>query len=293
MNAEQAYIAYKPLLYTIAYRMLGSRSDAEEIVQDVLTDYSLQKDGEDIRNEKAYLSRMLTNRCLNIVQSARVRREVYVGNWLPEPEVSFDSVSEDPAEQFERREELSYALLVMLERLTPVERAVFVLRESLEYDYEEIAAILQKTAANCRKILSRAKEKLQEKRNVLPLNDRRVEPLAAAFLEAVQSGRLEGLTQLLTEDALLVSDGGGKVRAAIRPIRGRRRVSAFLQGVIPKGFLGDGCQTAWINGQLGFVVTENGRIQKTITFQLDERGEQLERIFVMLNPDKLPGQASF
>jgi RNA polymerase sigma-70 factor (ECF subfamily) len=286
MNVEQAYTTYKPLLYAIAYRMLGSRTDAEEMVQDVLADYSLQPEA-DIRNEKAYLSRMVTNRCLNMVQSARARREVYVGSWLPEPEVSLLADS-DPAEQFARREELSYAVLVMLEQLSPVERAVFVLRESLEYDYEEIADILQKSAANCRKILSRAKEKLQEKRSALPHNDRRAEPLAAAFIEAIQSGRFDGLTRLLTEDAILVSDGGGKVRAAIRPILGRSRVSTFLQGVIPRGFLGDGCKPATINGQLGFVMLENDRIIRVITFQLDERGEQLDRIFIMMNPDKLP-----
>lgn len=284
MDFQQAYKEYRPLIYSIAYRMLGSHAEAEDLVQDVFADYSRVDAGE-IRSVKAYLTRMATNRCLNEAQSARKRREVYVGNWLPEPDVSF--AGSDPAEQYARREDVSYALLVMLERLSPVERAVFILRESLDYEYGEIAECLQKTEANCRKIFSRAKEKLQLEREALPSNERRAEPLISAFIEAARSGSLEELTRLLTEDALLVSDGGGKVRAAIFPIVGRERVLAFLQGVIPKGFLGDERRLASVNGQLGIVTYEAGRVRSVVSFQMDEAKERLERIYVQLNPEKL------
>ena len=284
LDFQQAYKEYKPLLHSIAYRMLGSHAEAEDLVQDVFADYSrLEPKG--IRSVKAYLTRMVTNRCLNEVQSARKRREVYVGNWLPEPDVSF--ADSDPAEQYARQEDVSYALLVMLERLSPVERAVFILRESLDYEYGEIAECLQKTEANCRKIFSRAKEKLQLERESLPSNERRVEPLITAFIEAARSGRLEELTRLLTEDAVLVSDGGGRVRAAIFPIFGRERIEAFLEGVIPKGFLGEDRRLASVNGQLGVVTYEAGRVRSVISFQMDAAKERLERIFVQLNPEKL------
>src|SRR4030095_13793454 len=167
MNFENAYTTYRPLLHSIAYRMLGSFSEAEDLVQDVFADYS-RLSPSDINNEKAYLIRMVTNRSLNLNQSARKRREVYTGEWLPEPDVV--PFKQDPAEIYDLHESVSYALLVMLEQLSAVERAVYILRESLQYDYEERAACLQKTEANCRKIYSRAKEKLQRERELLPVN---------------------------------------------------------------------------------------------------------------------------
>jgi len=284
MDFQKTYAAYRPLLHSIAYRMLGTFSEAEDLVQDVFADYSLLEPSE-IKNEKAYLVRMLTNRSINLSQSARKRKEVYVGHWLPEPDVG--TVKQDPAEIFAEHEEISYALLVMLEQLTAVERAVFILRESLQYDYEDIASCLHKTTANCRKIYSRAKEKLQEDRSMLPMNTDKAETLAVAFMEAASSGNFEKLISLLSEEAILVSDGGGKVRAAIFAIISRERVIAFLRGVIPKTFLGDGHQFADVNGQAGVIVNKAGMPRSVISFRLDEEGQKVERIYVMLNPDKL------
>lgn len=284
MDFQNTYAAYRPLLHSIAYRMLGTFSEAEDLVQDVFADYSLL-DPSEIKNEKAYLVRMLTNRSINLSQSARKRKEVYVGQWLPEPDVS--TVKQDPAEIYAEHEEISYALLVMLEQLTAVERAVFILRESLQYDYEDIASCLHKTTANCRKIYSRAKEKLQEDRSMLPMNTDKAETLAVAFMEAASSGNFEKLISLLSEEAILVSDGGGKVRAAIFAIISRERVIAFLKGVIPKTFLGDGHQFADVNGQAGVIVNQAGMPRSVISFRLDEEGQKVERIYVMLNPDKL------
>jgi RNA polymerase sigma-70 factor (TIGR02957 family) len=284
MNFETTYATYQPLLHSIAYRMLGSFSEAEDLVQDVFVDYS-RLDASDISNEKAYLIRMVTNRSLNLNQSARKRKEVYTGEWLPEPDVV--TVKQDPAELYDLHESISYALLVMLEQLSAVERAVFILRESLQYDYEEIAACLQKSEANCRKIYSRAKEKLQRERESLPVNSDKAEPLAVTFMEAAASGNFDKLISLLTEEAILVSDGGGKVRAAIFAIISRTRVMAFLQGVIPKTFLGDDHQFAIVNGQFGIITIIDGKPRSVISFRLDETEQRVERIYVMLNPDKL------
>ncbi|HTG70405.1 MAG TPA: RNA polymerase sigma-70 factor [Candidatus Udaeobacter sp.] len=284
MNFDEVYTAYRPLLHSIAYRMLGSYSEAEDLVQDVFADFS-RLDPHNINNERAYLIRMITNRSLNLSQSARKRREVYVGEWLPEPDVS--SIRQDPAELYAEHESISYALLVMLEKLSAVERAVFILRESLQYEYGEIAACLQKSEANCRKIFSRAKDKLQQERSSLPVNSVKAEPFVATFIEAAASGNFGKLVTLLTEEAVLISDGGGKVRAAIFAINSRDRVMAFLQGVIPKTFLGDAQQIAVVNGQAGIIIMKDGKPRSVISFQLDESRQRAQRIFVMLNPNKL------
>ncbi|WP_138753772.1 RNA polymerase sigma-70 factor [Paenibacillus sinopodophylli] len=284
MDFMKAYEEYRTLLHSLAYRMLGSFSEAEDLVQDVFADYS-QLNTQDITNEKAYLVRMVTNRAINLNQSARKRREVYVGEWLPEPDIDHDLL--DPAKLFDQHESISYALLVMLEQLTAVERAAFILRESLAYEYDEIAACLQKTEANCRKIVSRAKEKLQKDREQLPANTAEAQPLVTAFIEAAASGDFNKLVALLTEEAALISDGGGKVRAAIFTIISRERVIAFLKGVIPKAFLGDGHQFTVVNGQAGVIIKLDGMPRSVISFQLDTAGKHIERIFVQLNPDKL------
>ncbi|WP_141506544.1 RNA polymerase sigma-70 factor [Paenibacillus luteus] len=284
MRFEQTYTTYRPLLHSIAYRMLGSLSEAEDLVQDVFADYSLLETGI-IHNEKAYLVRMVTNRSLNVSQSARKRKEVYVGEWLPEP--AMGSAELDPAELYVEHESVSYALLVMLEKLSAIERAVFILRESLQYDYAEIAACLQLKEPNCRKIFSRAKDKLHKERNRLPINTTKAEPLVTAFINATASGNFDRLVTLLTEEAILVSDGGGKVRAAIFAIISKARVLAFLEGVTKRNFLGDGHQFADINGQAGIIIRQDGKIQSVLSFQLDESEQKIERIFVVLNPDKL------
>lgn len=278
------YTTYRPLLHSIAYRMLGSLSEAEDLVQDVFADYS-GLDTSNISNEKAYLVRMVTNRSLTALQSARKRREVYVGHWLPEPDIA--SAEQDPAQLYAAHEELSYGLLVMMEKLSAAERAVFILRESLQYDYTEIAECLQLKEANCRKIFSRAKGKLQLERNKLPANSVKAAPLVAAFMEAAASGDFDKLIALLTEEAILVADGGGKVHAAIFAITSRARVIAFLQGVIRRSFLGDGHQFAVINGQAGLIIMSDNKPKSVISFQLNEHEQKLERIFVLLNPDKL------
>lgn len=287
MDINPTYETHRPLLTNLAYRMLGSKGDAEDIVQDVFLDY-YQRDHGHIEHEKAYLARMVTNRCLNLQGSARKRRETYVGNWLPEPDVAYGAaLPSDPLELWERNETVTYAMLVMLEQLNGIERAVFLLRETLSFDYEEIAGIVGKSEANCRKIISRAKLKLGAAPDIPPFRSVRAAELASAFIAAAETGNTEALLGMLTEDAVMISDGGGKVRAAIFPILGRDRVVAFYEGLSRKGTAGRGYIPALVNGQYGLLLFEEGQLRRVLTFQWDAAGERIERIFQIMNPDKL------
>lgn len=300
--------SYRPLLTTLAYRMLGSLSEAEDIVQDALADYSITADRSKIEHEKAYLVRMVTNRSLNLKQSARKRREFYVGQWLPEPAIadagagtpsaalgSAGNGTANPADYIERQENITYVMLVMLERLTAVERAVFLLRETLDFDYGDIADIVRKSEANCRKIFSRAKEKLHGSAEegsgadtVDPIrrNEEQAWALAKAFMQAAETGNSSALVDMLAHDAVLVSDGGGKVHAAINPIEGAERIAAFFLGIARKGSMGESFMPVVVSGQPGFIVLEEGRPAKVMVFGWDAE-KRISRIFIILNPDKL------
>lgn len=287
MNVTSTYETYRPLLTNLAYQMLGSMSDAEDIVQDVFIDYC-QLDRNAIENEKAFLARMATNRCLNLLKSARRRREAYVGNWLPEPVVTFGgNAPGDPLAYWERNESVTYAMLVVLERLSGIERAVFLLREAFAFDYNEISEIVGKSEANCRKIISRAKEKLASADQVPAFRNERADELARAFIVAAETGDTKTLIGLLAEDAVMISDGGGKVRAAIFPIAGRERVVAFYEGLSRKPYAVRGYIPAKVSGQSGLVLLQEGQATRVMTFQWDSSGERIERIYLIMNPDKL------
>ncbi|GKU76968.1 RNA polymerase sigma-70 factor [Paenibacillus sp. L3-i20] len=287
MTISQTYETYRPLLFSLAYRMLGSVSDAEDIIQDVFLDY-YQLESHSILHEKAYLARMVTNRCLNLQGSALKRREAYVGIWLPEPVVTYDLfTNDDPEKQLMRYENVTYAMLVMLERLNGIERAIVLLRESLAFDYAEIALIVNKSEANCRKIMSRAKDKLGDALTTPSFNSEKASQLAQAFIHGAETGNTAILIDLLAEDAILSSDGGGKVRAAINPILGRDRIIAFFVGLSRKGTLGKGYLTANVSGQSGLLLMQDDKPRKVMTFQWDNSGERIEQIFLIMNPDKL------
>lgn len=298
--------SYRPLLMTLAYRMLGSLSEAEDIVQDALTDYAMTVDRGSIRHEKAYLVRMVTNRSLKLKQSARRRREFYVGQWLPEPAIADggggcpaaalgSGKTGNPANYIERQENITYVMLVMLERLTAVERAVFLLRETLDFDYGEVADIVQKSEANCRKIFSRAKEKLQgsageyggaEAIDPMRRNQEQAWAFAKAFMKAAETGNSSALVDMLAHDAVFVTDGGGKARAAINPIEGSERIAAFFIANARKGTMGDSFLPVDVSGQPGFIVTQNGQPAMVMVFGWDAE-KRISRIFIILNPDKL------
>jgi len=297
VELDAAYRTYKPLLLSIAYRMLGSVTQAEDLVQDAFVaaqQHGIHQDGSAVRNLKSYLCKIVTNRCLDDLKSARRRRETYVGPWLPEPLVQdYAAASDwaaaaggDPLQTIVLEDTISYAFLVMLDRLTPIERAVFILREAFEYDYREIAALVNKTELGCRQIYSRLRRKIQGEPPVEPTASAESEPLVLQFLQATATGDMEGLIAMLSEDIVLYSDGGGKANAAINPITTRKRVLAFIQGLASKGSGVGEVRIVRVNGQLGFVLTSPVEPYPSVV-SLEFRDGKVERIYLMRNPDKL------
>lgn len=283
---QEHYDRYKGLLFGIAYRMTGSVADAEDLVQDVFLQLKDVPPGS-VRSMKAYLCRMVTHKALDLLKSARRRRELYVGPWLPEPLA--DGAAGDPGDGLARKETVAYAVLTLMERLNPVERAVFVLREAFGFDYPDIAGILGKSEAGCRKVLSRVKPKLQPD---LPEAEAAPDGAAAAFTEAFltasATGRLDGFVRLLAQEAVLYSDGGGKVRSAVRPIYGAQRVLAFFAGLHRKSAawgLSVSILPASFNGQEGLELRVGSQLYGVMAFRT--RNGRVTEIYLQRNPDKL------
>ncbi len=273
---------YRSLLFSIAYRMLGSVADAEDIVQEAYLRWREAPEAE-VRSPKSYLSAVVTRLSIDRLRSARVKREEYVGPWLPEPLLS--DRAEEGADPIELDESLSMAFLVLLESLNPVERAVFLLREVFDYDYEEISRIVGKSEDNCRQIARRARQSVAARRPRFERSPEEEERLTQQFLEACTSGDMEGLISLLSEDVTLWSDGGGKVAAAPYPIHGPERVARFLLGVlrtVPPGF---SARPARVKGGPGVVGYVDG--SPTSVVALDVADGRLRGIRIVVNPDKL------
>lgn len=291
-DLEQLYRTYRPYAFMVAYRMLGSVTDAEDIVQEWFAEiYSKPLTG--IENWRAYLAKSITNRCLNLMNSAPRRRENYVGEWLPEPlPVSYTAFANSPYEAVEQADTLSYAYLVMLEKLTAVERAVLVLREMFEYGYDVIAEIMNKSEASCRKILSRAKQRLDGVRSSLegyrPSAVGVSTEIMSRFVNAVLHYDVGAMMELLAQDAVLVSDGGGRVRAAINPIISRERVVALItsQRAFRKLRIWEMCLMDTYTGQ-SLVYYEEGTARAVITLEPTSDGERIQRVYIVVNPDKL------
>ena len=281
---EETFEELRPYLFSLAYRMLGSAADAEDVVQDAFIRWQ-RADG--VANSKAYLSKVVTRLCIDHLRSARVRRESYVGPWLPEPLLT--DASPDAAKAVERAESLSMAFLVMLESLSPVERAVFLLREVFGYGYEEIAETVGRSEANCRQIAHRAKEHIEARRPRFIAEKAKQQQLLAAFFEACAGGDLERLTGVLTEDVTLWSDGGGRVRAARRPIYGGAKVARFVLGILGRTEESAAVQVAEVNGQPGFIVFEDGRPGTVAALDMTDEG--IAGIRLVVNPEKLSGIA--
>ncbi|MFC5528825.1 RNA polymerase sigma-70 factor [Cohnella yongneupensis] len=283
------YRTYKPLLLSIAYRMLGSVTDAEDLVQDTfVTAQQVDENTNPIRNLKAYLCKTVTNRCIDFLKSARKKREVYVGPWLPEPLVQTygGESTQDPLQTVVLEDTISYAFLVMLDRLTPVERAVFILREAFGYDYREIAEFINKTELGCRKIYSRLNRKIQVEPTDEPPAPTQSDELVLRFLHATSTGDMESLFAMLAEDIVLYSDGGGKAFAAINPIVSSKRVIAFILGLATKDDgLGE-VRLVRVNGQLGFVLSSPTNPPPSV-ISLEIENNRIGRIYLVRNPDKL------
>ncbi|MEM9904620.1 MAG: RNA polymerase sigma-70 factor [Cyanobacteria bacterium P01_D01_bin.44] len=276
---------YRSLLFAIAYRMLGSVMDAEDMVQETFLRWQ-QTSEQTVKSTKAYLTTIVTRLCIDRLRSARVQREQYVGSWLPEPIVT-DRVS-DPSAIAELADSLTMAFLVLLERLSPLERAVFLLREAFGYDYNEIGQIVEKTAVNCRQIARRARQHLADQRPRFQASLQQQEQLTHRFMRAAQQGDFQGLLDLLAKDITLWSDGGGQVVACLKPLHGAAKVAGFLRAIYRRGQrlgLGYEVELAQVNGQPGLIYTLNGEVASVVAIEIVDN--QIQSLYFMRNPNKL------
>jgi RNA polymerase sigma-70 factor, ECF subfamily len=281
-TTTQIFNQYRALLFSIAYRLLGSATDAEDIVQEAFLRWLQARDAE-IQSPKAFLSTVVTRLCIDQLRSARVQREQYVGPWLPEP-LPTDQ-RQDLTETAIQVESLSFAFLVMLESLGPLERAVFLLREVFDYDYAEIAAIVGKSEAYCRQLLHRAHQHLKQHRPRFEVSREQQERMTSQFLRASLDGDMQGLMNLLADDVVFASDSGGKAWGGLKPVHGADKVARGVLG--GRRFLPASIQASIeeINGQPAIVGYVDGR--PVIVLLLFIEGERIRNIYQVVNPDKL------
>jgi len=282
-NRAPVFEQHRRLLFSIAYRMLGSVADAEDAVQEAFVRWQRASDTE-VRSPKAFLVTVLSRVCINHLQSARVQRETYVGEWLPEPLVT--DPGGDPSRMAEIGESVSIALLLVLERLTPVERAVFLLAESFDYTHAEIAGILGITEANCRQLLKRARQHVRLERPRFETSTREHADLLEQFYRAAGNGDTNGLLALLSADVVMHTDGGGKASALPLPIYGPDNVArASIFGLTRLKALNPLQRLAGINGEPGIVSYVEGRPQSVFT--IDVIDGLIHAIYIVTNPEKL------
>jgi RNA polymerase sigma-70 factor (TIGR02957 family) len=277
----------RPLLFSIAYRMLGSVAEAEDLVQETFVRYQQAGAEAVAESPRSYLASITTRLAIDHMRSARVRRETYPGQWLPEP-----IVEQTPADQAETADSLSMAFLVLLEALSPVERAVFMLREVFGYDYPAVARITGKTEVNCRQIFARARQRIAAggpAGDGAPAPARRAEgeELARRFFEAAAGGDMDALLGMLAPDVVFHGDGGGKAQAIGEPLLGRQRVARLMGGLFRRAeMIGASARLAWVNGQPGAVGYDAaGRVVNV--FALDIADGTVQAIRSVVNPDKL------
>jgi RNA polymerase sigma-70 factor (ECF subfamily) len=272
-------------MFSIAYRMLGSITEAEDIVQDAYLRYQAASP-ERIVSHKAFLSTVVTRLCLNHLELAKIQREAYIGPWLPEPALTEMDERFMPAQQAEMHESVSMAFLVLLEQLTPAERAVFLLREVFDYDYAEVAAIVGKEETACRQLLSRAKKHIADHRPRFKPTPEAHRQILTHFIQAVSSGELSGLLGLLADDVELWADGGGKARGAItRPLRGRDAVARFLLASPRFSAAGSQVDVVEVNGAPALMIHAGGKALVVLSLGID--AGQVGAIWITGNPDKL------
>ncbi len=273
---------YRPRLLGLAYRMLGSRSDADDVLQDAYLRFA---DAQDVRNPQAFLVTLVTRLCLDRLKSARARREVYVGPWLPEPIVDAEAMSPDAATEL--ADDLSFALLLALDRLSPLERAAFLLHDVFDMPFADVARTLERTEAACRQLAARARQAVRKERPAPPAPPEQHAKLLAAFNEAVGSGDVAKLASLLRADAIMLSDGGGRKIAALNPIHGADKIARFFVGVTRKNLAHHKIrlEPATINGSFGALLYLDGEFDQTISLAID--GDKIAAIYLVRNPDKL------
>jgi RNA polymerase sigma-70 factor (ECF subfamily) len=287
MSTGEVYERFRPLLFSIAYRMLGSVTEAEDIVQEAFLRYHRAESADGgVDSPKAFLSAVTTRLCIDQMRSARSRRESYVGEWLPEPLLT-DASAPDPAALAEQADSLSMAFLLLLERLSPVERAVFLLHDVFGYGYGEIAGIVGKSEGNCRQLGLRGRRHVSDHRPRFEASRRKREELADRFFRAVGHGDMDSLLTMLAEDAVVYGDSGGGSPSWPRPIAGRDRVGRLMVGLSRQmRELGITIRPTEINGQPGALFLDPGG-RLTNVFVLDIVGGEVYMVRSVINPDKL------
>lgn len=289
MSSTEIFVAYKRLLFSLAYNMLGSVEEAEDIVQDafaallVQSGHAEHRISERIEHPKAYLCKIVVNKAIN--RKKQLQRQQYIGVWLPEPLVSFTP----DTEQFDNAAALSLGLLRLLERLTPTERAVYLLAETLEYSHKEIAALLDKTEAHSRKLLERAETKLADGKKRFTASPERHAALLQAFAAANLNGDFDALRTILVDDVAAYSDGGGKATAAMIPVHGREKTIVLLRNLAAwsarkEPFTGQLC---WVNGRLGIALFAAGTNTLLTVTTLEASEEGITEMLTVRNPDKI------
>lgn len=281
ITIEDVLSSYQPQLFALAYRMTGEVAVSEDIVQETLIHWATRPNG-DVKNPKAYLAKAVTNRSLNHLAALKRQREAYKGTWLPEP------IIQPQQHRVEAALDVSYGLLLLLATLSPAERAVFLLKESFDVDYAELADLLTATEANCRQLYHRAKQKMANTQKRFSVDRVRQEALVQAFVTASQTGNIDALVGLLNEDIVIYADGGGKATTALRPLVGLARVTAFLQSLVQNGWPLQPSPLLSVNGDWGFVLfnPDTGALDSVLSIEADDEG--ISRLFFVRNPDKLP-----
>jgi RNA polymerase sigma-70 factor, ECF subfamily len=268
-------------LLGLAYRMLGSRSDAEDIVQDAYLRFA---GAQDVRHPEAFLVTVVTRLCLDRLKSARAQREIYVGPWLPEPVLDAEGLSPDAATEL--ADDLSFALLLALDRLSPLERAAFLLHDVFDLQFSEVARMIDRTEAACRQLATRARRAVRDARPAPSATPDSHARLLSAFSEAVASGDVSRLAGLLREDAIAMTDGGGRKSAALNPIRGADKIARFFISLAAKNAGRNiRIEPAMINGTVGALLYQDGEIDHSLSMAID--GERIAAIYIVRNPDKL------
>jgi len=285
---DTSHVELRPLLFSIAYRMIGSVGEAEDLVQEAFLRYHRARlEGAEIDAPKAWLSAVTTRLAIDHLRSARVRREAYVGPWLPEPLLT-DERAPDPEEAAELSDSLSLAFLVLLERLSPVERAAFLLREVFDYPYDEIAGVIDRSEDNARQLVSRARRHVDDERPRFDVSRAAHEELTDRFVAAAREGDTDALVEILAADVYAYTDGGGKVQAARTPLHGRERVARVLvRFAAPGGGAADvTLQSVLVNGRPGRVVLgPDGGVLGVLS--LDVADGLVQAVRIVVNPDKL------
>jgi len=284
-TATPLFEEHRPVLMGIAYRMLGRAADAEDVVQDAWLRWSAA-DRTDVREPRGFLVRITTRLALDRLRRIKARGETYVGPWLPEPYVTdFGDTVPDTAERAVLADSVSLAVLVVMETLSPLERAVFVLREAFGYPYADIAAMLDRGEAAVRRLAARARRHVDERRPRYDVDPARRRDLTERFLDAAAGGDLAGLMELLAPDVRLVGDSGGKARAPLRVLDGADHVGRFFVGVAGKGLPDVSVRTVELNGGPAVLVLSGGKPDTVV--QIDADGDRIRTVYVVRNPDKL------